>query len=71
MGHSIYIRCFLERFFARNKSHAVVQSLLAPFWHFKSLTQTGHFAKAIVFASWPILAIFKKALIFRILGISI
>ena len=44
MGYSIYIRCFLKRFFARI---------------FKILTQSDHFAKATALASWSILAIFK------------
>ena len=49
MGYSIYIRCFLERFFARI---------------FKILTQSDHFAKAAAFASWSILAIFKNLGVF-------
>ena len=50
MGCSIYIRCFLERFFARI---------------FKILTQSDHFAKATAFASWSILAIFKMLSFFE------
>ena len=49
--------CF-ERFFAQNNSNFLVESFFACVWHFKILTQTDHFAKALAltwapgFARW-------------------
>ena len=54
-----YYVFFLERFFAHNNSDVLVESFVAPFWHFQFLPQTDHFAKAVAFASWAISAIFK------------
>ena len=60
---------FLERFFAHNNSH-VVSNLFSPFfWHFLILIQTDHFAWAIAYASWPILAIFKILSFFEYFGV--
>ena len=58
-------QCFLERFSAHNNSNVLVQCFFAPFWPFQILSQTDQFAKAIAFASWPILAIFKKLSFFK------
>ena len=42
---------FLDRFFfAQNDSNVLVLCVFASFWHFKFLTQTNHFARAIAFA---------------------
>ena len=49
-----------SNFLAQNKSNLLVEWLFACFSHFKFLTQTDHFAKAIAFAwaiafaRWPI-----------------
>ena len=47
----------LERIFAHNSCNVLAESFIVCFLHFKILTYTDHFAKAIAFASWPILAI--------------
>ena len=49
----------LEQIFAHNSCNVLAESYMVFFWHFQFLTHTGHFAKAVAFASWPILAIFK------------
>ena len=54
------LTCFFERFFAHNSCNVLVESFLGCFWHFKFLTDTTHFAKAIAFASWPIFRLLKS-----------
>ena len=63
---------FLVLFLAQNNSNVLVELFCACFWHFKFLTQTDHFAKAmaftraIAFARWPIFKIlsFPECLVF-------
>ena len=60
MGYSVcskadFKNCLISRifdvfssgFFAQNNSYNFLRSFFACFWHFKFLTQTGHFEKAI------------------------
>ena len=44
-------------FFAQKLCNFFKESFFACFWHFKFLTQTEHFAKAIAFARWLIFKI--------------
>ena len=72
LSHFSNIWCFFERFFAQNNSNVLVEWFFACFLHFKFLTQTDHFAKAIAFACvigfarWPIFKIvsFLEYLVF-------
>ena len=71
-SHFSNIWCFFERFFPQNKSSVLIDMVFACFYKFYFLTQTDHFAKAIVFAwaiafaRWPIFKIvsFLEYLVF-------
>ena len=55
--HFSNICYFLELFFAQNNSGVIVEWFFACFREFSFSPQSDHFAKAIAFAWWPILAI--------------
>ena len=60
------IWCFLDEFSAQNKSSVLVEWFFAYFWHFYFLTQTDHFAKAIIPFAWTIA--FARWSIFKIVS---
>ena len=65
-SHFSNIWCFLQRFFAQNKSNVPVESFFPRFSQFQFLTKTDHFAKSIAFARWPIFKMvsFLKYMVF-------